>query len=67
MRNSLSSSISRAPQSRLWYPKPNAVRNAIGYAHRRSRSSRCDLRLPSPLDRKTVMGKLRHDHESVIC
>ena len=33
------------PFGRLWYGKPNAVRNAIGYAKHRSRSLRAVIRV----------------------
>jgi hypothetical protein len=33
------------PFGRLWYGGPNAVENAIGYAHHRSRSHRAVIRV----------------------
>jgi hypothetical protein len=33
------------PFGRLWYGEPNAVENAIGYAHHRSRSHHAVIRV----------------------
>jgi hypothetical protein len=48
----------RLPSGRLWYRKPNAVGNAIGYAKHYSRAERAIIRI---YDAHGALAEM-HDH-----